>query len=455
MKIMFNFKVFFFFFSILLLLFSLKKIYGKEINLDRPFDTINIRKDEIVNIKIPGKGWFVNRYSDEKIDILLRILDDNCTIFKIKGIENGEGYIFFSHVKMDRYVRIVVNNNVRNGVKSKVTTEEITSDSKNKENSFGSITIPNNNASENNKDKKIIKENEERELQKNKIKKDNISKSDLEKVKNNSTPINSRDKDYVKVSLNNNQKMGKVKNNMQKEKAKKSEKKETLLASTKKSKPVTNMYFYDKSGKKITVALNSENEKFFKGKKAFKNGNYEKSIDLLKDYIKDCKDCIHKTEALYILANIYSVINNTKLATEYYKRLINCENLEYRYKALLFLGDYETENRNYNEALRYLVKAFELKKDFNLAKKIGDINFETGNLDESIKYYKFCIDSIGGDDYIYYKLASIYDSDGKYKDIQNAYKYYRLIVKRFPSSRYYNIAEERVKFFEKNFINFK
>ena len=56
---------------------------------------------------------------------------------------------------------------------------------------------------------------------------------------------------------------------------------------------------------------------------------------------------------------------------------------------------------------------------------------------------------------VYYRTALIYDSAGKQKDIEKAYRYYRFILEMFPDFELYQEVEQRVQFMEKNFFNYE
>jgi len=75
--------------------------------------------------------------------------------------------------------------------------------------------------------------------------------------------------------------------------------------------------------------------------------------------------------------------------------------------------------------------------------------------ENALKSYKGVLNYNVVNDDILFKVAKIYDSPFKLRDIEKAYKYYKSIIEKYSDSIHYKYAERRVKFFEKNFFNYR
>ncbi len=58
-------------------------------------------------------------------------------------------------------------------------------------------------------------------------------------------------------------------------------------------------------------------------------------------------------------------------------------------------------------------------------------------------------------DWTNYTLGAIYESPGQFRDLQKAKYYYRVVMQDFPSSSYWEKAEERIKYIDRNFLNIR
>lgn len=56
-------------------------------------------------------------------------------------------------------------------------------------------------------------------------------------------------------------------------------------------------------------------------------------------------------------------------------------------------------------------------------------------------------------DWAYYTLGTLHEKSGPVRDLQKAKHYYRVVIQDFPASSYYDKAEERIQYIDKNFIH--
>ena len=381
---------------------------------------ITVYKDDEFIIEIDGKGWYANRYSRDKVSILLRIVDKDKTIFKIKTNNSGEAYIFFSLVGEDKYLHIVILE--RESLKKSVSNIE---------------------------EKIVIDEGKKKEKVVNKA--SNV-------VSNSKAKENTLSKEPDKEQI-----VGISKVDLKRKKAKKIEQNENVESQKPeesyvkaKEKGKTEIYFIDnKNNKKVKIPLKNENKDYFEGIKSLKGKNYDKAVELLNDYLNNCERCKYREDAVYNIAKAYDEKGNKNEAIKLFKKIIVEIKGKYYVHALKWVANYYDKKGNYKEAINYYQKLFSETSNPVVKKRIADIAYNMGNVSVSLEAYKYCIEHNIIDDEIYYKLALLYDKPGKYRDIEKAYKYYHEIVEDYPNSKYFNFSKERVLFFEKNFINIK
>lgn len=473
-------------FSIVLITFVLVKgsVRSDEYLLDQSFKTIEVKTGEIFTIKINGRGWYINRYSDKLLVVLLRTVGDTDTSFKIKAVKSGEAYIFFSHVKMDRYVRLVITENKpvkqEKGGPEKFEGSSQAVSKRRELNALQNSALNELGVSSKEKapaEKHVEKSGQKKEAVKRRAKVRSTSEEEYAVKKKKEKNIALKDsrqmgntgenilKKQINVNMNNKTVGAKKVLNMPKN-AKEAEKaariknteKPHLISSKsrkKENKKTPEIYYIDETGKKVTVKTTGENDKFFEGKSYYKNRDFEKAADILKDYLKNCEECKYRDEAEYLIADSYLKNSNDEKAYEYFKKIQKDKQSRFYGEAVLFLGRYAEKKKEYRKAVEYYREVFGIGGDPLIAKKIADISYSIGNTEEAIKFYTVCLEKGLKMDDVYYKLARIYDSPGKYRDIQKAYNYYLYIVNNMKDSKFYNYSEKRVKFFERNFINFR
>ena len=367
-----------------------KKIYNIPDNTS--LLNIIVNKGDEFSVEIDGPGWYANRYSRDKISILLRVVDDNKTRFDIKANAFGEAYIFFSLIGQDKYLHILIKKINGVGEREKPTSHE----AENKK-----LTIA----------KKVL------ESKKEKIE---LGSTDKNKVIKKSSEV---------VKPQNNSKVVEKKKEPQ-------------------------IYFIDKKdNKKVNVPFEDENKDYYEAINQLKNNNNQKAINLFNSYLDKCEDCKYKNDAIFYIANTYVSNGEKDKAFKYYKKIISIGRGKYYKESLKWMGDYYYDKKDLKKAIDIFQKLFSETKNYDIIRKIADIAYSLGEVEQSLEGYNYCIQHDKIDDEILFRLASIYDKPGKFRNIEKAYNFYHKIVESYPKSKYFDISKRRVLFFERNFIN--
>jgi len=462
---------------------------------------ITVTKGEEFTVELNGKGWYANRYSRDKITILLRTVDVDRTIFNIRANEAGEAYVFFSFVGKDKYLHITIKEKSqskvkvsgsevedieRSGVPEKIENNqkgnkstEPNKEIKTKEINLAEATS--NALSQISKTEIVETDNKKVEVVST-TKNDAVNKIEVEKEEKTNGGISGipekaqgalsveaskakkeNSKSTATASLNVKKSVNeKTKQNMlqntpkyaNNEKSKSIKPAESYqLAKKKKSSEI---YYIDtKSKKKVEIKVEDENKNYFKGITKLKKGDNEGAIDLLKEYLAKCEKCDYREDAEYSMAKAYENLGDDDTALRYYTEIESKGKGKYYVLALRWLADHYYEKSDLKKALEFYKKVFDKTSDPLVKRRIADIAYSNEDISSSLEGYNYCVEKGVMDDEILFRLASIYDNPGKYRNIEKAYKFYRKIVESYPKSRYFDISERRVSFFEKNFINFR
>ena len=383
---------------------------------------VAVNRGEEFSVEIEGSGWYANRYSRDKISILLRTVDNGKTKFNLRAIGIGEAYMFFSLVERDKYLHILIKEKP---IKQK--TEK-------------SIN-PLRESQEKNGPEKIKEKNEGKTNQQIKVKNININKKEAGKAISGINQENNKGKTKKnKQTLNANIKVSKPQNSYE---------------LVKKKKEPEIYYIDNKSKKKVEISVKDENKDYFEGIARLKSEDYLKAIELLNNYLNKCEKCKYNEDAIFHIAKAYDLEGNDADALKFFEKILSKGSGKYYIEVLKWMANYYYGKKDLKKALNYYQKLFNKTKDPGVEKKIADIAYNLGEFELSLEGYNYCINNRIVDDEIIYRLASIYDKPGKYRDIEKAYSFYHKIVESYPKSKYFDISKKRVSFFEKNFINLR
>jgi len=381
-------------------------IKAEEIEIEKEikYKEISVEKNNEFVIKVEGKGWYLNRYSREYLSFKSRSIETNYTYFKMLPVKEGLAYLLFSYLKNDIY--LLVN-----------------------------IIYPYEKV-----EKKFFENKEEEYI---KVIKDNINKQEDKKLKKDNLTINNQTE--IKIIPETKKSMETRENN---------NKVEDL--DLKKESKDNEIYYIDKANKVVRVPFKSENENYSKCNKLLKEGRNIDALKCFQDYLSNCKECKNADDINYKLANLYLVQENEDEAEKYLDLVIKSGSKKYLKDAYLRKAEIDYKRGMKNKAINEYNNAYKQdKKDISILIKIGDIYYENRDYENALKSYKSVLNYNVVNDDILFKVAKIYDSPFELRDIEKAYKYYKSIIEKYSDSIHYKYAERRVKFFEKNFFNYR
>jgi len=215
------------------------------------------------------------------------------------------------------------------------------------------------------------------------------------------------------------------------------------------------VYYIDKNSQTVEVPTQDENDLYRDAVKAIKSKKYRIAAEKLTEYLSSCSVCRYSAAVRLALADIYME------EKEYDKALQNLDVLTGAPGALqknVYLKKaeiYSITGDLHNAGLSYR-KAYETdQNDIEILEKLGNIYYQNGRYEDALDTYEEGIAHGLMNDEILFRMASIYDQPGPRRNIEKAYRYYRELVDTFESSPYRVHSLERVRFFEKNFYNYR
>jgi len=215
------------------------------------------------------------------------------------------------------------------------------------------------------------------------------------------------------------------------------------------------VYYIDKNKKAVEVPTRDENDLYDDAVKAINSGEYSAAVETLTQYLSSCSACRHRFKARMALAEMYSK------RKEYDKAMQNLDALAGAPEALrkdMYLKKaeiYSITGDLGNAALSYR-EAYETdKNDVKILEELGDLYYRSGRYKDALDTYEEGIASGLMNDEILFRAASIYDRPGPRRNIERAYSYYKELIDTFESSQYRDHSLKRVRFFEKNFYNYR
>jgi tetratricopeptide (TPR) repeat protein len=333
--------------------------YHKEINVKRAVD---------FTIRIKGSGWYLNRYDSNNLSFKLRTVHPEYTDFTIHPAGENPGYLFFSYLDKDMYIRV----NIDPRVKSEAV--------------------------------------------------------EMLNEKNSDTESNVFKKDEIKKEIYPEGKMP--------------------LAE--------DMYYVTKDKEIVKVPSVNEEIEYKKGVKAFNSDELEKAAEHVLEYMSKCVSCEYKDDARFMAYEIYLKQENEEKAMIFLDELIDFGTQEYKMKAARRKADLNYNAGNLNDALEsYKFLLLYDGNNIEVLKNTGDIYYRFKDYENALTNYELGMENGLAVDKVYFRTALMYDGAGKLKDLEKAYRYYRLILEMFPDFEHYPEVKQRVQFMEEHFFNYE
>jgi len=424
-----------------------------------------------IEVMIDSVGWYLNRYDTEHLGGKTRVLTDRATKFYFNTKKPGEGYMIFSYLNKDIYLKIRI---VKEGKVTKPGKEEPLTGPTLKTGTEGSeIVVEKEITGEEisgDKGKPVAIESDEGKLVsglaistgRNKVEKSEAGEKER-KAKGEKAGREIESKVYDKEVLAGKGALEaeKAESEESNNKAKKIEKNSiTARIVSGEGKPESvkpGSIYYSKDGKIKEIPVQKGIMDYFRnGKRFYKAGNYTKAVEALRFFLSKCRDCPEIIEAEFLLGEAFEKSGKEDEALTYYKKVVDNSEGLLRMKAANRSADILYKNKKYEQALRYyLLCEREKRAEGQLLERIGDIYFELENYQKALEYYMKLYSGGEYEDRIVYRIAMIYEMPGELKNIEKAYFYYNLIVENFRKSKYLDLATEKVEFYRKYFFEYK
>ncbi len=392
---------------------------------------------ENFRVTLEGKGWYLNRYQHNSLAFRLRTLKTDRTIFLITSLREGTSYLLFSHLDDDVYVTV---NVVAEGETVPVPGKS-------------AVSVSSENRGESSTRRRVLLPSAEKGMEVNATEKEDniIGQGKRFSGKEPTGEGIGQTSSGVRKEEGNGQKPSEIKQQEKETTSSKRREKQVEKQPLLKS----NVYYIDKNEQAIEVPTRDEEDLYRDAVAAINSGEYPASTEKLMKYLSSCSRCRYRTAARIALAEAY------REHKEYDKALQNLDALTGSPKVLqkdMYLKKaeiYSITGDLRNAALSYQ-KAYETdENDIGILEKLGNIYYQNGDYEDALYNYEEGITHGLLNDEIFFRVASMYDRPGPLRNIERAYRYYRKLVDTFESSSYRVHSLERVRFFEKNFYNYR
>jgi tetratricopeptide (TPR) repeat protein len=365
------------------------------------YKEITVRRGEDITIRIPGSGWYLNRYGKDYLSFKSRFVEPLYTDFIILPLKNGNSYLFFTYMNNDIYILVRI---VESGV-SDPRDESMT-------------------------------EGEEIQLERKEARDEIINEQQRDASPHVRTPVESdemkksgtvRDEDMGGNSVTENY-----------------------------NPEGDDIFYLNEDNEIVAVPYKNEDDLFFKGTQFSKRGKLSEALQSYLEYISQCTRCIYIEDAHFETAKLYMREGEERRAGAHLDILIERDSKKYKKDAYIIKAQRDLNAGDLIGALELYknVLGFE-PKSIEIIHIIGDIYFQLEEFEEALNAYEKAVDEGLDIDEVYFRMAKIYDSPGQSRNLEKAYTYYKIIIDRFTDSEHYTYANKRVAFLEKNFYKFR
>ena len=215
------------------------------------------------------------------------------------------------------------------------------------------------------------------------------------------------------------------------------------------------LYYVDDSNRVVKVPRVHEDDYYNKGSRTYRKGEYEEAAVQLNLYLDRCEMCKKRDAARLLLAEIAIQNGDEEEALVQLGTVVESGGDKsvvtalYRRAGLLYSAE------RFHEAARDYERIYEHEGGGEeVFQRLGDIHYQMQQKEEALRWYEEGIERGEVNDETVFRVATLYDSPGSYRDIEKAYRYYKLITVQYHSSPHYEEALRRVQFFEKNFFDY-
>jgi tetratricopeptide (TPR) repeat protein len=410
-----------------LVLISATAVYGDEFVLrgGTGQEEIAVSSGEEFRVSIDGAGWYLNRYDRQRLKFRYRIVDPTKTSFVILPLEAGEGYLLFSYLKEDVYVRVVIDGEEAPGSaggQAPAVTEGGATVS-------GDTVEPASSIPEGDTPAPVGAETGEGE--------------------NPAGPADSgRAEDSVRV-------FGEQEDASAREK----DEGASETGGLRKPKDTERIYYTDEEGRVVLVPPNAgrdEKYEYKRGTTLYGRKRYSEAAERFVRYLDRCEECEYEIDASMKLAESLVAIGREKEAIPYLDKVIGSKAAQYYKRAYVLRGNIYYKEGSLKKALQSYRDALDAGvESVEVLRRVGDLHYELNEYGSALEIYERLKNLGAADDSLFFRVATIYDSPGKPRDIEKAYSYYKLLVAEYGKSEYCPFARKRIDFLEKNFFDYK
>ncbi len=392
----------------------------KEITVQRGIDFL---------IRLPGSGWYLNRFDRKNLSFKTRINEPEYTEFVIHPIQEGPAYLFFSYVHKDVYVLVRVVDTPVLAIadeEGERESEDLTPTDK----------------------KKIIPEIIElpQEIEDNgKSLAEGISETIQQREELEKSKSEDKSEEERRVAVQKDIKLEGPKTEK--------ERPITIPSDTLSDKEI---FYINEKNRKVSVLYSDENDPYNRGLRLFDKGMFSEALESFQEYLINCKRCEYLEEAHFRSINAYVKTGQEEEAMKHLEKLIRDGSDKYKKEASFLKAEIDFKEGRILDALGGYKVVLEFEpENRDLLKKVGDIYFQLEKYENTLEMYMRAIENGIESDEIYFRIAIIHDSPGKLRNLEEAYRYYKILIDRYRNSEHYTYAKKRVGFFEKNFYKYK
>ena len=389
------------------------------------YTEIQVQKDLDFTIRLPGGGWYLNRFDSETLLFRIRVTEPEYTEFLLHPQKEGRSYLFFSYMEKDVYVLVHVL------VPDKYPQLEILPEIEDqKGESVGGMPAPSIQSEEVSEAGKKGKASAESDT--------SVSLPSSEIPTKNGAHSASDEKESLTGFLRDEER---------------------------------DIYYIDKEGQKVDVPMIHENDSYRRGVGNFKKGAFSQAVSSMYEYLEKCQKCDYSDEAHFILAKSHMQMGADDEAVKHLDILIRGGSA----KRVATGGEPESESQSQllkeaslyrarieyrNERLTSALESYNTVLEYEpsnreVLKSLGDIYYQLGDYEQALPLYEQVIRKGVESDEIYFRAAKICDRPGKLRDLEKAYSYYKIVIDRYMNSEHFSYAKQRVDFLEKNFYHFR
>jgi tetratricopeptide (TPR) repeat protein len=217
------------------------------------------------------------------------------------------------------------------------------------------------------------------------------------------------------------------------------------------------LYYIDEGNRVVSVPRVAEEDEYRRGRRFYRNEQFGEAESSLQRYLSTCEKCVSRDSARLMLADIACRGGREDEGLVLLDAVIEEGGGSLHSQALTKRAELYYRSGRRAQAAQDYERLYESTgiQGSDIPRKLGDIYFSLDQKQQALQWYEQSVLQEAADDEIIFRIATIYDSPGSNRDIQKAYRFYRIITEEYESSVHFEKARERMRFFEKNFFDYQ